>query len=105
MCDPALKLLSVTTNGKQCGPHRASVPSERCTVGFGGGGPADVLLGGLDVECEVDGCGVGVGRVESGCVEDGAADVLRCAEVDGVGDGVLVAEPDAVGCPVARPCV
>jgi len=95
VCEPALKLLSVTTNGKQCGPHNASAPSDKCTVGVGGGGPAAVLLGGLDVECDVVGCGVGAGRVDNGCV-DGDADLLRCAEVDAVGDGVrvLVAEPD-----------
>jgi hypothetical protein len=101
-------LLSVTTNGKQCGPQVASVPSVRCTSGAGGGELGAGLLGGLVARCDVDGRGaadVDAGRVDDGCVDDGDADRLRCAEVDAVGDGVrvLVAGTDVLGCPVTRP--
>ena len=103
MCEPALKLISVTTSGKQCGPQVASVPFDRRTWGAGGGGElGGLLLGGCDVECDVDGRGVGVAEVGAGWLDDRDAD-LRCrADFDAVGEGVRVrvAELDVAGCRV-----
>ena len=99
MCDPALKSISVTTNGKQCGPQVASVPFDSRTSGAGVGELGGGLLGGRDIECDLDGCGAA--DVRAGRLDEGGAELLGCADVDGDGDGfrVRVAEVDVEGCP------
>lgn len=104
MCAPAPKLISVTTSGKQCGPQVASVPFDRRTSGVSGGELGDelggLLVGGRELECEVEGCGAA--DVDAARFGDVDADLLGRAEVEAVGEGVRVrvAEVDVDGCPV-----
>ena len=102
MCEPALKLTSVTTSGKHCGPQVASVPFDSRTSGVSGGELGGVLLGGREVECDVDGCGAA--EVGAGLLDERGVELLGCADVDAVGDGVRVrvAEVDVEG-PLATP--
>lgn len=98
---PALKLLNVTTSGKQCGPQVASEPSASCTLGAGPGGLDAVLLGGrVDEGCvDDDGCGAGVVGV-TGALElrlaDGDGEAVRDRLRDG--DGLAVGEVVRVRC-------
>jgi hypothetical protein len=101
VCGPALKLLSVTSSGKQCGPHVASEPSLNRTLGAGPEGVDDALLGGCVVggRVEDEGCGAGV-REDVGAVglwlgegvRDGVADRDRLREADALVDGLVDAE-------------
>jgi hypothetical protein len=83
VCVPGLKLLSVTTSGKQCGPQVASEPSVNCTLGVGAGGLEAVLVGGWLVGGRVDDDGRGAGVV-------GVIGALELRLADGLGEGVAV---------------